>query len=161
MLRQKFAAHSMAFLSPSVVAQYRDQRLKTVAPDTIIRELSILSSVISHARKESGLTTPNPCALVRKPPTPQGRARLLNTVEESSLIEELKPVRRRSPWMVPLVQLALETAMRRGELLSVEWTHVNLEQRTVFLPMTKNGTSRMCTAFDQGRGNTGEAAEEQ
>jgi integrase len=44
--------------------------------------------------------------------------------------------------MVPLVQLALETAMRRGELLSMEWKHINLEERTVFLPITKNGTSR-------------------
>jgi hypothetical protein len=32
MLRQKIAAYSMAALTPSVVAQYRDQRLKTVAP---------------------------------------------------------------------------------------------------------------------------------
>lgn len=142
MLRQKIAAYSMAALTPSVVAQYRDQRLQTVAPGTIIRELSILSSVISHARKEWGLSIPNPCALVRKPPTPQGRARLLTPDEESRLLEELKPVRRRSPWMVPLVRLALETAMRRGELLSMKWKHVNLEERTVFLPMTKNGTSR-------------------
>jgi integrase len=44
--------------------------------------------------------------------------------------------------MVPLVQLALETAMRRGELLAMEWKHINLEAQTVFLPMTKNGTSR-------------------
>jgi len=108
MLRQKIAAYSMATLTPAVIAQYRDQRLKTVAPGTIIRELSILSSVVSHARKEWGLTTPNPCALVRKPPTPQGRARLLTIDEQSSLLEELKPVGRRSPWMVPLVQLALE-----------------------------------------------------
>jgi integrase len=142
MLRQKIAAYSMAALTPSVVAQYRDQRLKTVAPGTIIRELSILSSVISHARKEWGLATLNPCALVRKPPTPQGRARLLTLAEESRLLDELRPIRRRSPWMVPLVQLALETAMRRGELLSMEWKYVNLEDRTVFLPLTKNGTSR-------------------
>jgi hypothetical protein len=57
MLRQKIAAYSMAALTPAVVAQYRDQRLKTVAPGTIIRELSILSRVISHARKEWALAT--------------------------------------------------------------------------------------------------------
>jgi integrase len=40
------------------------------------------------------------------------------------------------------VQLAIETAMRRGELLSLRWEYVDLQERTVFLPMTKNGCSR-------------------
>ncbi len=143
MLRHKMAAYSMDKLTPAVVASYRDERLKTVAPATIIRELSILSSVISHARKEWGLPSDNPCALVRKPASPQGRNRLLKADEEARLLEELKPVRRRSPWMVPLVQLALETAMRRGELLSLRWENVNLVAQTALLPMTKNGTARI------------------
>jgi len=143
MQRQKIAAYSMEKLTPTVVARYRDERLKTVAAGTIIRELSILSSVISHARKEWGLPTTNPCALVRRPASPQGRARLLTADEEVRLISELQPIRRRSPWMVPLVLLALETAMRRGELLSMRWENVNLQTQTALLPMTKNGTARV------------------
>lgn len=143
MLRHKMAAYSMDKLTPAVVASYRDERLKTVAPATIIRELSILSSIISHARKEWSLPSDNPCALVRKPASPQGRNRLLTSDEENRLLEELKPIRRRSPWMVPLVQLALETAMRRGELLSLRWENVNLMTQTARLPMTKNGTARI------------------
>lgn len=45
--------------------------------------------------------------------------------------------------MVPLVLLALETAMRRGELLSMRWDNVNLTAQTALLPMTKNGTARI------------------
>lgn len=143
MQRHKMAAYSMEKLTPTVIASYRDERLRTVSAGTIIRELSILSSAISHARREWGLPTGNPCALVRKPATPQGRTRLLAADEETRLIGELQPVRRRSPWMVPLVTLALETAMRRGELLSMEWQNVNLIAQTVLLPLTKNGTSRV------------------
>lgn len=143
MLRHKMSSYSMEKLTPAVVAGYRDERLKTVAPATIIRELSILSSVISHARREWSLPTANPCALVRKPSSPQGRTRLLTADEEARLIAELKPVGRRSPWMVPLMLLALETAMRRGELLSMRWENVNLTTQTAVLPMTKNGTSRI------------------
>lgn len=142
MMRQKMASYSMMNLTPAVIAAYRDDRLKTVSAGTIIRELSILSGIISHARKEWSLPTANPCALVRKPPTPPGRARLLTTDEEARLLNELKPVRRRSPWMVPLVMLALESAMRRGELLSLRWEHINLAAQTAFLPLTKNGTAR-------------------
>lgn len=38
--------------------------------------------------------------------------------------------------------LALETAMRAGEVFSLEWGRVNIPQRYVTLHMTKNGTSR-------------------
>ena len=143
MLRQKIADYSMANLVPEVVAKYRDERMKTVGAGTIIRELSILSGIITHARKEWGLPTSNPCALVRKPPTPQGRSRLLAASEEIRLLEELQPIRRRSPWMVPLVTLALESAMRRGELLALQWENVNLVAQTALLPLTKNGSSRV------------------
>lgn len=143
MQRHKMAAYSMDKLTPEVIARYRDERLQTVAPATIIRELSILSSVISHARKEWSLPTPNPCALVRKPTSPQGRSRLLGKDEEARLVAELQPIRRRSPWMLPLVLLALETAMRRGELLSLRWENVDFDAQTALLPMTKNGTTRI------------------
>ena len=143
MQNQKMAAYSMEKLTPAIVASYRDERLKTVASATINRELSILSSVISHARKEWGPPTANPCALVRKPATPQGRTRLLTADEEARLASELQPVRRLSQWMAPLVLLALETAMRRGELLSMRWGNVNLQTQTALLPMTKNGTARV------------------
>jgi integrase len=143
MLRQKIAAYSMANLSPEVVAKFRDERMKTVGAGTIIRELSILSGIITHARKEWGLPTSNPCALVRKPPTPQGRSRLLTASEEMRLLEELQPIRRRSPWMAPLVKLALETAMRRGELLTLRWENLNLTAQTALLPITKNGSARI------------------
>ena len=41
-----------------------------------------------------------------------------------------------------MVQLALETAMRQGELLRLRWEHVDFNRRTAHLPDTKNGDSR-------------------
>jgi integrase len=48
----------------------------------------------------------------------------------------------RSWYVWPVVVLAIETAMRRGEILGLRWEHIDLDQRTAFLPMTKNGRSR-------------------
>ena len=48
----------------------------------------------------------------------------------------------RSWYVWPVVVLAIETAMRRGEILGLSWEHIDLHQRTAFLPMTKNGRSR-------------------
>lgn len=44
--------------------------------------------------------------------------------------------------MVPLVLLALETAMRRSELLALTWDQVYLDECYARLLETKNGTSR-------------------
>ncbi len=140
--RHKLASYSMATLSPAVIASYRDERLRTVSAGTIIRELVILSSVINHARREWSLPIQNPCEMVRKPPTPQGRNRLLTSEEEIRLLDELQPIGRRSKWMAPLVMLALETAMRRGELLSLYWHNIDLFSQTATLPITKNGSAR-------------------
>lgn len=143
MQRSKMASYSMAKLTPTAIADYRDLRLKTVSAGTIIREICILSSMINHARREWSLAIANPCALIRKPATPIGRNRVLKADEEALLLDELKPRGRRSPWMVPLVTLALETAMRRGELLALRWEHIDLSAQTALLPMTKNGTARV------------------
>ena len=49
----------------------------------------------------------------------------------------------------PVVVLAIETAMRRGEILGLRWEHIDLNKKTVFLPMTKNGLSRWVPLSDE------------
>ena len=41
-----------------------------------------------------------------------------------------------------LVKFAIETAMRRQEIASLTWEHVDLKRRTAHLPKTNNGESR-------------------
>ena len=140
--RRPIAKLNMVALTPQKIAQHRDERLKEIAPATVIRELSYFSSIITCARKEWGINIDNPVALVARPKNPQGRSRILDEGETSALLEALKPTGRRSIWMLSLVKLALETAMRRSELLGLRWEHIDLQKRTIFLKLTKNGTSR-------------------
>jgi len=141
-VRKPIARWSMANLSAARIAAYRDERLKEVSAGTVIRELAYLSAIINHARKEWGINVPNPVQMVRKPQSPQSRSRVLIDDEVSKLLMALEPTGRRSHWTKPAVQLALATAMRRGELLSLRWEHIDLQGRTAFLPDTKNGESR-------------------
>ena len=41
-----------------------------------------------------------------------------------------------------IFQFAIETGMRLGEILSLQFQNVNLKAKTAFLPMTKNGHPR-------------------
>ena len=143
MKRNSVAKLSLASLTPEAIGKYRDERLRTVAAGTVIRNLAYISSVINHARREWGITVANPIPLVRKPTAPKGRDRLLSDDELARLLRALEPTGRRNPWMQPLVQLALETAMRRGELLSLRWSDIDLSGRTATLWQTKNGDKRV------------------
>jgi integrase len=125
------------------LAKYRDHRLQKVSAGTVIRELASISAIINHARKEWGINIVNSAALVRKPTTPKGRDRVLSQQELSALLQQIEPMARRSIWMKPLVLVALETAMRRGELLSLQWSDVDLDQRHATLWKTKNGDKRL------------------
>jgi len=141
-LRHRISRLSMTNLSPQAMADFRDERLLVCKANTVNRDLVVLSSIINHAKREWGINIQNPVAMIRKPPMPPGRDRVLSQQEEVALLEVLTPVGRRNPIMQDLVIVAIETAMRRGELLGMRWDHVNLERRTVFLPLTKNGQSR-------------------
>ncbi len=141
-MRKPIAKWSMVNLSAGRVAAYRDERLREVSSGTVIRELACISAIVNHARREWGINVPNPVQMVRKPQSPQARSRVLTNEEAAKLLAALEPTGRRSHWTKPAVQLALATAMRRGELLSLRWEHVDLQARTAFLADTKNGDSR-------------------
>lgn len=140
--RRSIAKLNLLALTPQRICEYRDLRLQEVAPATVIRELAYFSSIINHARREWGINVSNPVLMVKKPSGPQGRTRILEDAELEKLLEQLKPIGRKSIWMASLVQLAIETAMRRGELLSLRWEHIDLSNRTAHIELTKNGEAR-------------------
>ena len=139
MMRNPISELNLAELTPNRIANYRDERLKEIKPSTVIRELAYISSMINHARREWGLGIINPVAQIRKPSQPKGRERVLNDAEMSRMLHELEKI---NPFLKPLCEFALETAMRRGELMSLLWMNINFEKSVAFLPLTKNGDSR-------------------
>ncbi len=139
MMRNAIAELNLTELTPNKIANYRDERLKEVKPNTVIRELAYISSMINHARREWGLGIINPVAQIRKPSQPRGRERVLNDAEMDRILRELEKI---NPFLKSLCEFALETAMRRGELLSLNWTNIDFIKRTAYLKITKNGSSR-------------------
>ena len=142
--RHPIAKLRMTAITPIKVAEYRDERLQLVSNGAVIRELSYFSSIINHARREWGITMVNPIPLVKKPLSPQGRNRILTEGELERLFDALKPkIKSSNHLILPLTKFALETAMRRGEILGLRWEHIDMQKRTAFIPLTKNGESRL------------------
>ena len=81
----------MIQLTPEKLAQYRDERLKTVSAGAVIRELANISSIINHSRREWGINMTNPVPFVKKPVSPPGRNRILTDEEVERLFKECTP----------------------------------------------------------------------
>lgn len=150
--RDPVCTYKASALSGKLLAEWRDRRLLAVSPATVNREMNLISAAINCARKEWGVHIENPVALIRRPPAGKGRKRRLTADELHQLQSVLQAGGRRpdgtfdggarNHWLAPLVLLALETAMRQGELLKLTWRDVNLQARTASLHDTKNGDAR-------------------
>ena len=140
MQRHKVAAVPLGKLKAFHIAQYRDDRLQYVSTTTVKKELQLISHSLDVGRREWGLSVKNVAADVSKPVEPKGRDRRLESGEEQALLNAIN--QSQNIWLAPLVEIAIETAMRRGELLSIEWSDVDLDRRTIHLENTKNGSPR-------------------
>lgn len=131
----------MSLLNSSHIAAFRDERARTVTPGTVNRDLALLSHAIQTARREWGIYLPdNPVHLVRKLREPLARSRRLSPEEEARLMAACAESRK--PFLVPVVRLALETAMRQGEIVRIERQRIDLANCVLVLPDTKNGSPR-------------------
>lgn len=128
-------------ITPKLVADYRDRRLLDVTADSVRKELSLLGRIVRLAESEWGLHLPrgNPVSSVRQPKPGKARDRRLAEGEEELLTAA---AREYGGEIEPLIGLAIETGMRRGELLGILWSDVDLVKRTVRLRDTKNSENR-------------------
>ncbi len=145
-MRHPLAQRFVAGIRGVDIARYRDERLREVSPATVKRTLVTLGHLFEVARKEWGIYVYNPVRDIKLPPNGKARDRRLQAGQDGEEGEEerlLKACRKaRNPFLLPVVRLALETAMRQGELIRLRWEHIDLTRRIAHLPDTKNGESR-------------------
>lgn len=141
LLRHAIAKEPLSALTVAKVATHRDLRLSVVKPSTVCRELLLYQHAFKIARNVWGIPiTENPFALVEKPKVSNGRTRRLEAGEWEQLKSSCQ--RSRNPQILPMVEFAIETAMRRGEVLRLQWRDVDINQRTLHIPVAKNGYAR-------------------
>ncbi|MEN5247930.1 MULTISPECIES: site-specific integrase [Brucella/Ochrobactrum group] len=139
--RHDLAYRTLIGLSQQDIASFRDERLKAVKPATAVRELAILSHVLDVAMRDWGYPlAQNVVKMVRRPTINNSRSRRLTPSEEQHLLDACDDGK--VECFRTLIILAIETGMRRGEILGLKWTDISHNRRVISLAMTKNGTSR-------------------
>lgn len=142
MLRHSMMRFKMADLEPSQIADYRDERLEDVSDETVRKELQLIKTAITRAMREWGLRLgENPADLVALPSANSARERRCTPDEEARLLAEIDGGGR-NPWLKPIVILAIETAMRRGELISLRWSQVDWRDMVIHLSASGTKTAR-------------------
>lgn len=143
--RDKLASVRLARLKAADIAEWRDRRLQSVSGASVAREMNLLKSVLEVARKEWGWLRINPMMDVKRPRSPPSRKRRISKDE----IDRLRlafglgdgDVAETATHRTGLAFLfALETAMRSGEIVGLQWADVRA--KSVTLPKTKNGDQR-------------------
>ena len=141
LMQNTLTANSIYNLTSNKLVEYRNERLKRVSSSTVNREISLISAVISKAREEWNINLPyNVARLLKRLKEPAPRERRLSSFEYQNLIKACS--QSKAIWLEPLVKVALETGMRRGELLSLTRDKINFKKKLALLTDTKNGSSR-------------------
>lgn len=145
---EKFGAlgeMSIHDITPKHLTAWRNKRSTEVSPNTVLKEMSLYSAIFSYAQKELFLLDDNAWMNISKPRKPKARNRRIPNDEVNTLLNAFGYMEGQEPklpqhYIAWAFLFALETAMRRGEILSLRREHVF--EKYVHLPMTKNGDAR-------------------
>lgn len=136
-----FVDKKLAALCTEDLQDFITDRLTEVAPATVDRDLDVLSQVIRYSADVWKIAAvESPFVGLRRPTYFNERDRRLTPSEEVALLAAARADE--NPYVEPAIILALETAARRGELLSIRKMDVNVDLRYVQLYKTKNGQPR-------------------
>ncbi len=134
-----FGHMKLAEMTTEMISDYKDERLKKVKPATVYQELSLMRRMFNVARKEWKWTRDNPVAdLSFSVGNKNARDRWLTMDQEHLLLEEAtNPL-----WLRPFLITALDTGMRKGEILDLLWMHVDYPRRLIMVVKSKNEEKR-------------------
>jgi integrase len=143
---------SLANITASRISEYKAQRLAAtsarrkdasgepslLSAASINRPLALLRHLLRLAHEEWQVLASVPRVRLEK--EPQGRIRWLEPDEEARLLAAC--AKSRNPELVKIVTVALETGLRKGELLGLTWDRVDLSRGVLRLEVTKSGKRR-------------------
>jgi len=134
-LTRFFKGQDLSSIGPAAIEAFKAKRRTEVTDSTTNRELAFLKTLFNKA-VEWGRLEKSPAARVKKFREPASRERILTQDEAQRLVDTAGPELR------PIIITALGTGMRRGEILSLKWSDVDLVRGIITVSMSKSGKPR-------------------
>jgi len=134
-LSSQFEKRFIQEITPLNVEKYKQKRIKEVSPATVNREITCLKHIFNKA-KEWGKIKDNQISSVKLFKEQNARIRYLEK-------EEIEKLTKTCPdYIKPIVMVALNTGMRKGEILSLKWKDIDFRNRIIYILQTKNNEIR-------------------
>jgi integrase len=124
-------------VSGKLIAQYERRRVGQVSAFTVRNELTVLRHMLRLAKRWGYLDQVPDIQLPKKP---DDRQRYLEQDELARLLTA--SAKSKNPYLHAIVTLAVNTGMRKGELLGLEWERINLSTSGITLYRTESGKPR-------------------
>lgn len=125
-------------ITPADMSRWRDERLSQVSPGSVQRELNLLGSVFTVARKEWGWCGDSPISSIKRPGNNPPRDRRITPSEVKRICRQLGyvtgSIQNKQQEVALAFLISLRTAMRAGEVLSLNAERVNLKDRVLTVP---------------------------
>ncbi|NLW34191.1 MAG: site-specific integrase [Syntrophorhabdus aromaticivorans] len=132
-LLDHFEHLALTDITPKVISEYKFKRLEEeAAPKTVLNELVLLGHVFTLAAGEWELVNENPVKRVRKPTIDNKIDRWLTCDEGTKLLNASLR------WLKEIILFAVNTGLRQGEILGLQWSHVDLFRKTLYISEQKN-----------------------
>ena len=139
---------SLAAFTSKDIATLKTDRLRRVSSGAVRRELNLLSSLFETAKNEWGANNlSNPVRAVKRPTDSAARDRRLTPAERHQLLSEAANLPNSQLYLAILI--ALETAMRQGEILKLRWQDVDSYRGIISVRDSKNGQNRLVVVSDR------------
>lgn len=139
LLRYPFMQMKLGEVLPHHLTSFVQERQAAgISGSTIRKDLSFLSDVYNWVRLEFRLyAVENPVSIVKKPSCARPRQRRLTDEEEAALLEYFET--KGNPEMRPLIIVAIETGLRKSELLRLEWADIDFKKCWATVAQSKKG----------------------
>jgi len=134
-LKTFWGKYRVSDLTAEDAERFKAKRARCVRPGTVNRELGLAKHIMTKAL-EWKMIADNPFRSVRNLRVPKRVDRVLAPEEEVRLLAACEHVR--SKFLRPLVIMAIHTGLRRSELLGLEWTRIDLANRTIKIINSKS-----------------------
>ena len=130
-----FANKYLHEITPLDIERYKKKRTDKVTPRTVNIEVKFLKALYNKAISW-GKADKNPVKEVTLFPEDSGRVRYLEKDKIGQLVKAC------SDHLRPIVITALNTGMRKREILDLKWSDIDLYRKTIYIIRSKGGRQR-------------------
>ena len=136
-LNKFYGEMKLSEITPKAIDDYKKVRINNVAPATVNRELEVARAMFNLASKWNNFFGKNPVSEAGLFKLDNQKERILSNEEEHELLSCAPP------YLKSIIICALNTGMRKNEILTLKWVNVDLDNNLLIIDVINNKSKKV------------------